>query len=239
MRESLSSIRQRTWDFWLTIGTVVLLGGLGIQSFLGTAYSWWAQRTIASWEQAGYANYVAWMNAIAAPQIVALVVVMGLCVPKRLFSRRTLVAVSAVMLALGAAVWALSGNVAAGLGAYLALAALIQVAVVVLTIAGTRSLTYLTEGRLTKIGSGLLHLGFIGICFVIAELQRSRFMMPAFWIATATILVGTALSFWASRIAYRRPDQDEEPAEEPRSVPDLEVSDHSGDEGRSEFDELG
>ena len=44
------------------------------------------------------------MNEIAAPMIVALVVVMGLCVPKRLFSRRVLLWVSVAMVAAGAVV---------------------------------------------------------------------------------------------------------------------------------------
>ena len=53
------------------------------------------------------------------------------------------------------------------------MAALIQVAVVVLTAAGAKGPSYLTEGRLTKLGSGLLHLGFIAFAIVVAALQPS------------------------------------------------------------------
>lgn len=200
----IESIRQRTWDFALTIITVVLLGSLGVQSFAGTIYVWWAQRTIPGWEQVGYAGFVSTMNLIAAPQLIALVVVMGLCVPKRLFSRRLLIAVSAAMVAVGVAVWAWTGSVATGLTAYLALAALIQVAVVALTAVGTRGPSYLTEGRLTKLGSGLLHLGFIIFAIVIAALQSSSLMLPVFWTATALITAGTLLAFYAEKLAWRR-----------------------------------
>lgn len=201
---SLDDIRQRTWDFSLTVLTVVLLGSLGVQSFIGTLYVWWAQRTTPGWQQVGYAGFVETMNLIAAPQLVALVVVMGLCVPKRLFSRTLLLAVSLAMVVIGVAAWLWTGSAATGLAAYLALAALIQVAVVVLTAVGTKGPSYLTEGRLTKLGSGLLHLGFIVFAIVVAVLQRSSLMIPVFWASTVLIVGGTLLSFYADRLAWHK-----------------------------------
>jgi hypothetical protein len=140
------------------------------------------------------------MNAIAAPLLAALIVVMGLCVPKRLFSRWVLVGVSALMIVLGAGAWLLTGDAATGMAAYLAGAAAIQVAVVVMTIAGSPSLTYLTEGRVTKAGSGMLHLGFIVFAYVVVALQDSRWMLAVFWAATALCLGGAALSFYAGAV---------------------------------------
>lgn len=196
---------KRGWDFSLTVATVVLLGGIGLQSFLGTAYAWWAQRSFQGWEQSvDYVRFVDGMNAVAAPQIVLLVVVMGLCVPKRLFSRTALIAVSALMLLAGLGAWAVSGSIVSGIGTYLVLAALIQVAVVALTIAGARGPSYLTEGRLTKTGSGLLHLGFIVFMFVVVALQRSTFMLPVFWASAVLTTAGTILSFYAEKFAVRR-----------------------------------
>jgi len=196
--------RHREWDFTLTVITVALLGTLGVQSFLGTLYVWWAASAIPGFEGPAYDVFVRWMNTIAAPQIVAIVVVMGLCVPKRLFGRSLLIAVSVGMVLVGLLAWILTGSLRTGLAVYLALSALIQVAVVTLTIAGTRSPSYLTEGRLVKTGSGLLHLGFIAFAFVVVALQRSAFMLPAFWIATALTLAGSLLAFYADRIAWRK-----------------------------------
>lgn len=197
-------VRHKNWDYALTVITVALLGSLGVQSFIGTLYVWWATDAVPGFELIGYGRFVWWMNAIAAPQVVALVVVMGLCVPKRLFDRTLLVAVSGAMLLAGLGTWAFTRNLATGLAVYLALAALIQAAVVVLTVAGARGPSYLTEGRLVKTGSGLLHQGFIGFAFVVVALQRSAFMLPAFWIATALTLVGTLLAFYADRFAFRK-----------------------------------
>lgn len=201
---NVTDIRQRTWDFGLTVVTVVLLASLGVQSFFGTLYVWWAQSADPLWEQTSYAGYVAVMNAVAAPQLIALVVVMGLCVPKRLFSRGLLLGVSAGMVAVGLAAWGYTGSISTGLTVYLALAGLIQVGVVVLTAIGVKGPSYLTEGRFTKLGSGLLHLGFIVFGIVVAALQRSAFMLPVFWVATAFMVIGTAMSFYANRLAVRR-----------------------------------
>lgn len=215
---NVEDIRQRTWDFSLTVATVVLLAALGVQSFIGTLYVWWAQRTIPEWETYSYGAYVDRMNAIAAPMLVLLIIVMGLCVPKRLFSRTLLLVVSALMVVAGVVAWALTESLSTGVAVCLALAALIQLAVVVLTVAGVRGPSYLTEGRLTKTGSGLLHLGFIGIAVIIAAFQRSVFMMPIFWTSTALMVGGTALSFWAGRFAFRRTvrlDAEEPDAEGP------------------------
>jgi len=76
--------------------------------------------------------------------------------------------------------------------------------VVVLTVAGVRGPSYLTEGRLTKTGSGLLHLGFILFGIVVVALQKSTWMLPVFSAAAVFSIVGTALAFWASRIAWHR-----------------------------------
>ena len=197
-------VRQKNWDFALTVITVALLGALGVQSFIGTLYVWWATSAVPGFEITGYGQFVWWMNAIAAPQVVALVIVMGLCVPKRLFGRTALVVVSGAMLAVALAAWAFTGSFQTGLAVYLALAALIQAGVVVLTVAGARGPSYLTEGRLVKTGSGLLHQGFIAFAFVVVALQRSAFMLPAFWIATTLTLLGTVLAFYADRLAWRK-----------------------------------
>lgn len=189
--------RRPTWDFVLVMITVGLLAALGAQSLLGTLYSWWAYRTQPNWESVGYPGFIATMNLVAAPLVVALVIVMGLCVPRRLLARRSLLVASALMLAIGAIAWLLSGSLATGLSVYLAEAALIQVAVVVLTLAGATGLGYLSRGRVAKAGSGLLHLGFIAFAIVVVALQDSDLMLPVFAVAAVLLVAGSMMSFYA------------------------------------------
>lgn len=209
MADETLETHRSSWDFVLMISTVVLLGGLGAQSLLGTLYSWWAYRTQSGWEQAGYAEFTGAMNLVAGPLVVALVVVMGLCVPKRLFSRRMLAVVSVAMVAVGLATWWITGSPATGLAVYLAEAALIQVAVVALTLGGATGLGYLTENRVAKAGSGLLHLGFILFALVVVALQASPLMLPVFWAASVLLVGGTALSFYARTSSRAHPAEDD------------------------------
>lgn len=213
---TIDDIRQRTWDFALTVITVVVLGLLGVQSAAGTLYVWWAERSIQNFEQtSAYASYVARMDAIAAPLVVVLVVVMGLCVPKRLFSRRSLLGVSAAMVAVGALAGIATRSLGTGLAVYLALAGIIQVAVVAMTVAGVRGPSYLTHGRVAKTGSGLLHLGFIVFAIVVVALQKSDWMMPVFTLSAVLVTVGTAMSFYADKLSWRRPRVARESADGP------------------------
>lgn len=189
---------RRTWDFILMMLTVVLLAALGAQSLVGTLYVWWAQRTIAGWLQGpGYASYVALMNAFATPLVAGIVVVLGLCVPKRLFERRTLVAVSAGLVLLGVA-WGVAGrSLQNGMAAYLTAAAGLQAVVAVLTVQRSGGLSYLTEGRGRHLGSALLHLGFIVFCLVVVALQDSALMLPVFGLSALLLGAGSAMSFYA------------------------------------------
>ena len=196
-RSAQSNGARTSWDFALIAITVALMGALGVQSLVGTLYTWWAYANVTGWEQSGQPQFIATMNAVAAPLVVALVVVMGLCVPKRLLSRRTLVVVSAGMVAAGGLAAIITRSVTAGLTVYLCAAAAIQVVVVVLTLAGTQGLRYLSENRVAKAGSGLLHLGFIVAALVIVALQRSAAMLPVSLLAAALLTIGSGLAFYA------------------------------------------
>lgn len=212
MNDSTSRERPQTgWDYLLAMLTVVLLGALGAQSLFGTVYAWLMYRSEPAWEQTGYAPFVRTMNLIAAPMVVALIVVMGLCVPKRLFSRSRLLAVSAGMVFVGVAWWAVTGDAQAALAVYLVLAALIQLAVVALTLGGARGLVYLSESRVAKAGSGLLHLGFILFALVVVALQESRAMLPVFAMSAVLLTGGSALAFYA-RSSSRAPVTEDDAA---------------------------
>jgi hypothetical protein len=204
------SAQKTGWDFFLMTLTVGLLGALGAQSLLGTLYAWWGYRTQPAFEQTAYPAFIGTMNLVAGPMVVALVIVMGLCVPKRLLARRTLAVVSAAMVAAGLVAWATSGSPSTGLAVYLALAALIQAAVVALTVAGASGLAYLSENRIAKAGSGLLHLGFILFALVVVALQRSALMLPVFYASAALLTGGSAMAFYA-KTSSRAPLPESEP----------------------------
>ena len=100
-----------------------------------------------------------------------------------------------------------------------------------MTVAGVRGPSYLTEGRLTKTGSGLLHLGFIVFGIVVVALQSSPLMLPVFSASAVLVTVGTAMAFYADRLAWHRPhgeplgfsEAEEMLAEEGEDIEELEM----------------
>jgi hypothetical protein len=98
--------------------------------------------------------------------------------------------------AVGLIAWIASGDPARGLGVYLLAAGAFQLVVLVLTMAGSARLEYLTQGHLVRIGSGLLHLGFIVFAYVVVSLQESPWMLPVFWASAGLLTVGSAMSFY-------------------------------------------
>lgn len=211
--------RRSGWDFALMMATVVVLAALGIQSFLGTAYAWWGERTQLDWTVSGYPAFVDVMNAVAGPLVVALVVLLGLCVPKRVFERRALLAASVALVAVGLVAWAVTGKPAVGLGAYLLAASAFQLVALVLTLGRSGSLTYLTEGHLVRVGSSLLHLGFLLFAYVVVALQSSPWMLPVFWVAAGLLTAGSAMSFYARPLGRRAPTRPDAVADAEPTAP--------------------
>ena len=55
------------------------------------------------------------------------------------------------------------------------------------TLAGAPSLAYLTEGRVTRAGSGLLHMGFLLFALVVVALGTSPWMLPVFYVSALLV----------------------------------------------------
>ena len=199
----------------------MILGALGVQSFVGTIYTWWAARMVPGWQQGpGYTDFVTLMNQIAAPMVVALVVVMGLCVPKRLFERRALLASRRRC---SWPEWASASTPARYRPASESTSRSPRSS----RRPSSRSPSQACAVRATsprvvspRRAPDLLHLGFIGVAFVIVTLEHSNLMLPVFFVSAACLAGGTALAFYAEKLAWHRvvadepePETDEDPSE--------------------------
>ena len=137
------------------------------------------------------------MNRSAAPLVVLLIVWLVLCIPKRLFSRRTLLAYSAGMIAVGLAALPF-GGVRFALGVVLGLSAALQAAIFAFVLAGAR-LRFTGRGLALRAGSSLLHLGVVLFTLDLVALQGSPWHIPLFWIATALLTAGCILTFYVAK----------------------------------------
>lgn len=194
----------KDYDFILTILTIGLVAVIGILFVGGTIYTFFAAEIDPRWTQtAMYPQYVESMNSYLFPLLVALVLVLGLCVPRRLFTRKALLAVSVGMFVVTLAL-TLTVDLRAAWVFLLGAAAGLQLAVVAMTATRSRRLNYLQEGFLVRMGSALLHLGFIVLiaAFVIGVALSTQLII--FWVATALIMVGMVMSMYSSELSSLR-----------------------------------
>lgn len=189
------------YDYVLALATILILAALSAVFIYGTIESWNNSISDPDWTRGWlYADYLDRMNAYAYPFVVALVLALCMCIPKRFIPRTYLLQSSIVILALSAMVGILWGF-AWGLGFLLMVSALMQLVVVVLTGARTGTLVFEREGALVQLGSALLHLGFVVFVLdlvLVADIQRH---LGIFWLATALITIGTVMSFYSKEIA--------------------------------------
>jgi len=193
----------RRYDFWLVMITIALLAGLGLLAFGGTLYTWRAEVTLPGWSSgAGYRAYTEIMNGLAAPLVASLVVVLGLCIPRRLFERQALWAASAAMVGASVVV-SVVGGLMTGVTLFLIVAAVLQVVAVVLTGARLGRVSYLGEGIVYQTGSAVLHLGFIVLVLDWVSLPDSSWHLPIFWVGTALLVAGSAMCFYRRALGGR------------------------------------
>lgn len=191
----------KNYDFFLALISILLLALIGIVSLYGTSYSWLASLDNPDWTRSFlYSYYLERMNSAAAPLVIALIIALGLCIPKRIFSRIKMLLVSGLILALGLLFY-LFFEPLHGLAFILLAGITIQLTVVILIFFRARILHFEREGLLASLGSSLLHLGFVAFLFDFILLQESPYHLSIFWISTGFITFGSALSFYSTEIS--------------------------------------
>ncbi len=194
-------------NYILILLTIFILVAIGVIFVYGSTYSWLQSLQSASWRQTvTYQNYVSDMNVAVLPLSVALVILLGLCVPKRIFSGMALLQSMAALLVVSIFV-VLSFGLKPGIGFLLSTAVLIQAVVIGMTLVGSKRLSYEVNGFYLQIGSAILHLGLILFVFDFVLLSESPFHLLVYWVSTALIGIGMILSFYSgeiSRLAQER-----------------------------------
>lgn len=201
-----------TYDFVLAVATIVILVGLSAVSIYGTIESWLNSIRDPNWTSSWlYSEYLLRMNAYAYPFVIALVLALCMCIPKRFIPRSYLLQLSLVLLAVSLIVSLVWGLVA-GLGLLLIISLVIQTMVVVMILARSGSLVFEREGLMVQLGSALLHLGFVIFALDMLLIKDMQNHLNVFWFATVLITGGTILSFYSRELvsAFRRSVQEEQ-----------------------------
>ena len=187
------SHKYKNLDFGLVAATAVILGVISLLC-VGAMFYYRAVRL----DQAREAVKQAWlvtMNRAVTPPIIGLILVLALCIPKRLLPRQWLWRLVAVLgLAAGAA-FALSGFRAA-LVLVLAVSVTLQGAVVVMAALGSGRLNFLRPGYWQRLGSALVHLGLVLFVLDLLLYRYHTLHLALFWSLTLATLAGLLFSFY-------------------------------------------
>lgn len=192
------------YDFVLLLTAVALLLALGLLALGGTVYAYLASLSDPRWaETPRYASYLARMNALAYPLVAGLLVTLALCIPRRLLRRAVLALVSATVLAASTGA-GLAWGPRSGLTVLLLASALLQGVVLTATALRAHSLVWEREGQAARLGSALLHLGFVLFVLNVLVAEPGRLLgrpwtgaPPGLFTASAVALTaGLLLSFY-------------------------------------------
>ena len=188
--------RKWGYDYTLIVATVVILLAIGLVSLYSIGYYHDQAQEDPGWSAGpNFASYLDMMNTLSFPLVVALLIALGLCIPKRVVPRSELNRISALILGATVIVYALR-DIKAGLGLLLIIAIIVQITSLGLTIAKRGRLVYEKEGYLVQLGSAMLHLGVIVLIFDIALLRAHALHITIFWVSTILLLLGMFFSFY-------------------------------------------
>ncbi len=186
-----------SYDYYLILATVVVLFVISAISIYAMFYFKWAE--VQHMAPAVKAAYMDRMNAVMAPFAVALIVLLGICIPKRLLPVEWLNR-SAVLLIGVAGLVSVWQGVKTGLLVVLGVSLLLQLVVLVLAIGGSRHLRFTHSGYWLRLGSSLMHLGLVLVLLDLVFYRFQTIHLLLFWITTLATVAGMASCFWSGTV---------------------------------------
>ena len=183
-----------SYDYYLILATTVVLFVISAICIYGMFYFKLAQvHQLPAAEKVGYMDS---MNTVLAPFLIALIVLLGICVPKRLLPTSWLNWFSLVLVLLACAagfIWGLKVSLAL----VLMVSCVLQMVVLFMAIAGSKELNFEKRGYWVRVGSSLLHLGLILFTLDLFFYRYQVLHQVLFWITTISVLVGMVFCFYA------------------------------------------
>ena len=184
-------------DFYLVLATVAVLFVISAICIYGMFYFKLAQiQHLAAAEKLAYMNR---MNSVIAPFIIALILLLGICIPKRLLPAVWLnrFAVVLAVIAGGVSLW-LGGKT--GLVLVLAASLMLQLVVLALAVGGSQLLHFEKSGYWVRLGSSLIHLGIILFVLDLFFYQHQSLHLILFWVTTGAVVLGMIFCFYSQSV---------------------------------------
>ncbi len=189
--------RKSSYDFYLILATVGVLFVISLICIWGMFYFKFAQ--LHQMEAALKAAHMQRMNTIIAPFLIGLILLLAICVPKRLLPTKWLNGFAGLLAAVTLVV-AIFLGIRAGLLVVLAVSLLLQAVVLALALAGSRALHFEKKGYWVRVGSSLMHLGLILFVFDLFFHRQQTLHLVLFWITTVATVLGMLFCFYAESV---------------------------------------
>jgi hypothetical protein len=182
------------YDFSLILATTVVLFIISVICIYGMFYFKLAQ--VNQLATTAKISYMDTMNSVLTPFLIALIVLLGICVPKRLLPTVWLNRFS-LLLVLCAIVAGFLGDVKLSLVLVLVVSLALQVVVLIMACAGSTELNFEKKGYWVRVGSSLLHLGLIVFVLDFFFYRYLTLHLVLFWITTVSLSLGMVFCFYA------------------------------------------
>jgi hypothetical protein len=186
-----------SYDFYLILGTTLVLFAISLISIYGMFYFKFAQ--IHQMAPAVKMSYMNRMNSFVAPFVICLILLLGICIPKRLMPTVWLNRV-AVILIICAVLTGIFAGIKASLFLILGASLILQLIVLVLALGGSKNLHFHKKGYWVRLGSSLIHLGLILFVLDLLLYERKNLHLFLFWITTGTSVAGMMFCFYAESV---------------------------------------
>lgn len=186
-----------SYDFYLILATALVLFAISLISIYGMFYFKFAQ--IQQMAPSVKLSYMNRMNSVVAPFIVCLIFLLGICVPKRLLPTRWLNWITLLLVVITALTAFLAG-IKASLLVILGASLILQSAVLVMALFNSRNLNFEKKGYWVRLGSSLIHLGFILLVLDLLLYRFTTLHLFLFWITTGASVTGMVCCFYAEQI---------------------------------------
>ena len=194
----MTTQKKTSYDFYLILATVVVLAIISAICIYGMFYFKFAQ--IQHMAAPAKTAYMERMNQLVSPFVIALIVILAICVPKRLLPTLWLNRFALLLVAAIAFVTWIWGVVMA-LKVALCLTLILQCGVLVMAVAGSQRLNFEKKGYWLRVGSSSMHLGLILFILDLFFYERHTLHLALFWVTTVATMLGMIGCFYSPALA--------------------------------------
>jgi hypothetical protein len=190
--------KKTSYDFTLILATVAVLSIISGICVYGMFYFKFAQ--LQNMAPAVKSAYMDRMNQIVSPFIIALIVILAVCVPKRLLPTVWLNRFAlALVVLIGVVTWV--WGVVMALKVALCVTLVLQVAVLGMAVSGSQRLNFEKKGYWLRVGSSAMHLGLILFILDLFFYKYQTLHLALFWVTTVATVFGMIGCFYSPALA--------------------------------------